>query len=156
MGLGPGRLLHTLRDHAERVPEGPVEVDALAATAVLVRRTAFESVGGFDESYFLYGEDLDLCRRLRHAGWRLVALPDAWATHASGGSAESDWSREANWWRGTMQFGAEQWTRPAWAVAVVAAGLRWARLAVHQPAHAGAAFAAMVGDPVRSRHRSLP
>ncbi|HEX2117597.1 MAG TPA: glycosyltransferase, partial [Acidimicrobiales bacterium] len=81
------RRSSVLRDHADRVPAGPVEVESLAATAVLVRRAAMNAVGGFDESYFLYGEDLDLCRRMRLAGWTLLSVPDVWAVHASGGSA---------------------------------------------------------------------
>ncbi|MBW3609647.1 MAG: zinc-dependent metalloprotease, partial [Actinobacteria bacterium] len=67
----------TLADHVERVPRGPVEVESLAATAVLIRRSAFEEVGGFDPSFFLYGEDLDLCHRARTAGYEVwfVATP---------------------------------------------------------------------------------
>ncbi len=148
-----------LRDHADRVPTGPTDVESLAATAVLVRRAAFDAVGGFDQSYFLYGEDLDLCRRLRDAGWALVTLPGVWATHVSGGSAESGWNREANWWRGTMQFAAGRWGPWAWTVALVAAITRWARLAARHPRHARAAFDAMVADPRRRRavaKRSAP
>jgi N-acetylglucosaminyl-diphospho-decaprenol L-rhamnosyltransferase len=144
-----------LRDHAERVPTAPVEVDSLAATAVLVRRSALDGVGGFDESYFLYGEDLDLCRRLRAAGWSLLAVPEVWASHASGGSAHSSWHREANWWRGTMQFGAGRWSATGWSVAMVAAVLRWVRLALRHPVHAPATFAALVRDPLR-RRRAAP
>lgn len=144
-----------LRDHADRVPAGPAEVESLAATAVLVRRSALETVGGFDESYFLYGEDLDLCRRLRIAGWKLLTVPDIWASHTSGGSADSSWRREANWWRGTMQFGAGRWSATGWSVAMLAAGIRWARLAVRHPAHAPATFAALVVDPVRRRRSAV-
>ena len=158
-----------LRDHAERVPTGPTEVDSLAATAVLARRSALDAVGGFDESYFLYGEDLDLGSRLRAAGWKLLAVPEVWASHTSGGSAHSGWHREANWWRGTMQFGAGRWSGPAWAAAMLAAGIRWMRLAVRHPFHAPETFAALVQDPWRrrraaparqrvplARHRSVP
>ena len=142
-----------LRDHAERVPDGPTEVDSLAATAVLVRRSALDAVGGFDESYFLYGEDLDLCRRLRAAGWKLLALPGTWAAHTSGGSAESNWRREASWWQGTMQFGAGRWQGTAWSVAVLAAVIRWLRLAVRHPLQARATFAALLADPLRRRRQ---
>ena len=140
-----------LRDHAERVPPGPVEVDSLAATAVLVRRSAFADVGGFDESYFLYGEDLDLCSRLRGAGWKLLAVPEVWASHASGGSAHSSWHREANWWRGTLQFGVGHWSAKGWSIAVLAAVIRWVRLALRHPVHSPATFAALVRDPLRRR-----
>lgn len=155
LSLGPFRTLArgsgALRDHVERVPRGPEEVDSLAATAVLVRRTAFDEVGGFDESYFLYGEDLDLCRRLRRAGWRLVALPDRWAVHVGGASAESGSAQELYWWRGTMSFAARWWRREAWCVALAAAAVRWARLAARHPTRAGDAFSALLAEPVRER-----
>lgn len=140
-----------LRDHAERVPTGPVEVESLAATAVLIRRSALDGVGGFDESYFLYGEDLDLCHRLRAMGWGLLAVPEVWASHASGGSAHSSWHREANWWRGTLQFGAGRWSAAGWSIALLAAAIRWVRLALRHPVHAPATFAALVRDPLRRR-----
>lgn len=161
--LGAGRLLRLapvralarrsagLRDHAERVPVAPVEVATLAATTLLVRRTAFAQAGGFDLSYFLYGEDLDLCRRLRAAGWKLVAVPDTWASHVSGGSADSSWAREATWWRGTMQFAARWWGPAAWSAALAAAAIRWGRLALRHPGRARPAFAALVWQPIRLR-----
>ena len=99
----------SLRDHVERVPSAAEDVETLAAVSILVRRDAFDAIGGFDERYFLYGEDLDLCRRLRGAGWRLVSLPVAWASHHSGASASGWWDRELRWWEGTMQFAAHWW-----------------------------------------------
>ncbi len=151
LARGLARRSPRLRDHVERVPAEAAEVESLAATAVLVRRRAFDAVGGFDESYFLYGEDLDLCRRLREAGWKLVALPGPWASHAGGGSAESGWSREANWWRGTMQFAARRWSPGAWALALAAAILRWVRLAARHPSAALPALRALALDPLRCR-----
>lgn len=148
---GLARRSAALADHAQRVPAEPTDVEWLAATALLVRRSAFDAVRGFDESYFLYGEDLDLCDRLRRAGWKLVTVPQVFAVHASGGSADAGWNREANWWRGTLQFGAGRWSGPAWSLAMAAAAGRWIRLAVRHPRHAGATFSALVADPVRRR-----
>jgi N-acetylglucosaminyl-diphospho-decaprenol L-rhamnosyltransferase len=65
----------------------PGSPDWVSGACLLVRRTAFESVGGFDESFFLYGEDIDLARRLRDSGFDLRFEPDASAVHAGGGSA---------------------------------------------------------------------
>ena len=58
----------------------------LSGSCLAVRRTALEAVGGFDERFFLYEEDADLCRRLREAGWRVVFTPAAEVVHHLGRS----------------------------------------------------------------------
>ena len=52
-----------------------------------VRRDAFEAVGGLDEGFFLYWEDADFCRRLKHAGWRTMFVPTVGVTHVGGRSS---------------------------------------------------------------------
>jgi GT2 family glycosyltransferase len=138
-------------DHIVRVPTEPTAVETLAATALLVRREAFLQVGGFDPGYFLYGEDLDLCRRLRASGWELVALPQRFASHVNGASSRSSSARELPWWRGTMRFAARWWGSRAWALAVVAASIEWGLMSVFDPAHARAAWSALVAAPRRDR-----
>jgi GT2 family glycosyltransferase len=54
----------------------------------MARREALEAVGGFDEGFFLYEEDADLCRRLRAGGWRVVFTPAAKVRHWSGRSMD--------------------------------------------------------------------
>jgi len=66
------------------------EVDWVMAAAMLVRRRAFDEVGGFDERYFLYWEDADLCRRLRDRGWTTRYVPRAVVSHPGGASAATD------------------------------------------------------------------
>jgi N-acetylglucosaminyl-diphospho-decaprenol L-rhamnosyltransferase len=60
------------------------EPDWVSGAALLARRQALASVGGFDEGFFLYEEDADLCRRLRHAGWRILFTPAAEFRHRRG------------------------------------------------------------------------
>ncbi len=61
----------------------------LSGSCLLVRWDAFDAVGGFDERYFMYMEDVDLGDRLGRAGWRNVFCPDAVIRHAQGHSASS-------------------------------------------------------------------
>ena len=56
----------------------------LSAACLLCRRSAFEQVGGFDERFFIYFEDIDLCFRLRRAGWKLVHVPAVRVFHEGG------------------------------------------------------------------------
>jgi len=75
----------TREDH-----ERAQEVESLMGAALLVRRTAFEKIGGFDEEFFFYAEESDLFARLRHAEWRILYEPGASVVHlggASGGDA---------------------------------------------------------------------
>ena len=65
------------------------DVDWVGGACFLARRTAFEMVGGFDEAYFMYVEDVDLCWRLGQAGWRVGYEPGGRVVHALGGSSRS-------------------------------------------------------------------
>ncbi len=56
----------------------------LSGSLMVVRREAWEQVGGFDPKYFMYCEDMDLCRRLAEAGWQNVYIPSAVITHVGG------------------------------------------------------------------------
>lgn len=75
-----------------QLPAGTAErrPDWTTGGALLVRRAGFEAVGGFDESIFLYMEDVDLCRRLRAGGGRIGYVPEAVVLHELGGTQGSD------------------------------------------------------------------
>lgn len=64
--------------------EGPT--GWLSGSCLLIRREAFDAVGGFDETYFMFVEDLDLCERLGAAGWQSVYVPTAVVEHIGGHS----------------------------------------------------------------------
>ena len=59
----------------------PVSPDWIAGMFMLFRRAAFDKVGGFDEHYFLYYEDVDICRRLRRLGYHVRMTPAAQVIH---------------------------------------------------------------------------
>jgi GT2 family glycosyltransferase len=63
------------------------DVDHVIGAFYLVRRDVFEVLGGFDENFFVYLEDLDFSLRARHLGWRCHYLSDARAFHLGGGSS---------------------------------------------------------------------
>ncbi len=59
----------------------PVDVDWVSGACMMIRRSAFDAVGGMDDRFFLYWEDADLCRRLLTAGYRTVYVPSVSAVH---------------------------------------------------------------------------
>jgi hypothetical protein len=67
--------------------EEPGSPEWVSGACILVRRDAIEKINGFDERFFLYCEDKDLCRRLRDAGYDIRYEPEAVARHAGGASA---------------------------------------------------------------------
>ena len=97
------------------------EVDHVTGAFFLVRRTLFERLGGFDERFFVYLEDLDFSLRAKHAGWKSIYLADAAAYHVGGASSDLIRARRlfyalhsrilygykhCGWWVGTGLAGA--------------------------------------------------
>ena len=71
-----------------RSPRSDGTVDWVSGACFLVRRSAWEVVGGFDRAYFMYLEDVDLCWRLGGAGWAVAYEPAAQVVHVQGVSAD--------------------------------------------------------------------
>jgi N-acetylglucosaminyl-diphospho-decaprenol L-rhamnosyltransferase len=107
-------------DHSRRA-----DVDWVSGGFVLVRRAAFETVGGFDEAYFMYVEDVDLCWRLGRAGWRVGYEPAGRVVHAlAGSSRHAPYRMIAAHHRSLLRFAAKTGTGARRALLpVVAAGL---------------------------------
>jgi len=113
---------------APRPPRKPLEVAWLTGACLLVRRDAFDAVGGFDETFFLYFEDADLCRRLRARGGRLFVHPGFEARHERGASARGrEIHAQAAYRCSELRYVARY--RPAWRLALArrAAGADAAR-----------------------------
>ncbi len=84
--LAPRSLLKHY--YAQDLPDDAIsEVDWVMGAALMVRREAYEQVGGFDEGYFMYSEEVDWCRRLKAAGWQVVYFPAARIIHHAGRSS---------------------------------------------------------------------
>jgi N-acetylglucosaminyl-diphospho-decaprenol L-rhamnosyltransferase len=89
-------FLHRIFNHAQwtdevvrdpRAYERAGSVEWLSGACLLLRRSALERIGGWDEGFFHYGEDIDICRRLRSSGFALRYEPEAYAAHLGGASA---------------------------------------------------------------------
>ena len=80
---------NVISDAAVRKGKTSVKVDWLSGACMLARRAALHDVRGFDERYFLYWEDADLCRRLRNKGYEVRYVPGATAVHRVGQSSRS-------------------------------------------------------------------
>ncbi len=67
--------------------EAPRRVDWVSGASLLIRREVVEAVGGLDEGYFMYGEEVDWCWRARQAGWEVAIVPQARVIHLGGATA---------------------------------------------------------------------
>ncbi len=72
---------------ADRLDDRPQEVDWLVGACLVARRETLEQIGGFDEQFFMYSEELDWCKRAKDAGWRVLYTPHATVTHYEGSSS---------------------------------------------------------------------
>lgn len=97
-GIELDRGLAAYNRHRRGTPAEAVAATAAPAGpsggAAAYRRTAFEAVGGFDETLVAYGEDVDLALRLRAAGWQAAAAPAARGVHLGGATIGVDSPRQ--------------------------------------------------------------
>lgn len=72
------------------LPDNEIQdVDVVSGAYMLLRRKVWEQTGGFDETFFMYGEDIDLCYRIKERGWRVVYYPPVSILHLRGQSGLS-------------------------------------------------------------------
>jgi len=79
-------------------PKEPTLVECLSGSAMMVRREVFQKIGFLDEAFFLYGEDMDLCKRMQDSGVGVWFVPTPSVIHFGGGSSEG------RSWRSTLEF----------------------------------------------------
>lgn len=94
------------RYHATDLPDGvAVDVDWVVGAALMVRHSVADTVGPMDEAYFMYSEELDWCRRIKDAGWRVVHVPAAEIIHHEGKSSEQAvTARHINFQRAKLRY----------------------------------------------------
>lgn len=105
-------------------------VEAVSGALMLLPRTLFETVGGFDEAYRLHAEDLDLCRRVRVAGGHVLIANDVRVVHIRGVSSRSrpffvEWHKHLGLWRYFRKFEAARLALPTRALITLAIGARF-------------------------------
>jgi len=93
------RLLRNRAVPLQPLPESTAPVDWLAGASMLIRRQVLEQIGMFDEGFFLYFEETDLCLRAHRAGWRVLYVPDSQVAHIGGVSTGMKrWDRVPGYW----------------------------------------------------------
>lgn len=121
-------------------PARPRDVDWLSGAALWLRRAALDDVGGWDERYFMYVEDVDLCWRLRRAGWRVAYEPAGTVEHLLGVStANRPYRMIAEHHRSLLRFASVRFTGPRRALLPPAAAFLAARGALALAHHGLAA-----------------
>jgi N-acetylglucosaminyl-diphospho-decaprenol L-rhamnosyltransferase len=102
--LAPRALLR--RYYVLDQPDNAVlDVDWITGAAMLARREVIQQVGGMDERFFMYSEELDWCRRIKAAGWRVVYHPEARVIHYEGKSSEQAMpARHVNFQRSKIRY----------------------------------------------------
>ncbi|MCU0671278.1 MAG: glycosyltransferase family 2 protein [Myxococcota bacterium] len=100
-GLGLGLVTRLLERWVVPIgiPDGTVEVDWLAGASMMMRVSMLDEIGVFDETFFLYFEETDLCRRAANAGWKTLYVRDSHCAHVgSASTGMKKWTRIPGYW----------------------------------------------------------
>jgi len=111
------RLFFDFHLHKQPLPTHPIEVEAISGACMLVNRAAIQSVGHWDEGYFLHCEDLDFSMTLRGRGWKIMFVPEARIIHDKGGCSRSrplfvEWHKHCGMMRFYRKFFKHQYPGP--------------------------------------------
>lgn len=104
-GLGRRFTGYWYPSHSAEETQGSKSVDYVEGACLLVRREAYETVGGLDEGYFMYAEEVDWCFTLKAHGWQIWYEPAARIIHLGGASSTNRrTAREADLYRSRVRF----------------------------------------------------
>lgn len=111
--LGLHRLFPMIGIYLSPTTGGRFPVGWISGSCLAIRRTDFEAVGGFDETYFVFMSDFDLGRRLSMAGRQQLLLGDVTVPHLDGGSSDIPstwvWSQRGKGWAQYLQRSMPRW-----------------------------------------------
>lgn len=153
---------HYLMRH-RRLDRSPHEVEWVSGGCLFVRRTVWDELGGLTERWFMYAEDVEFCLRAGDAGWRILLIMDATASHVVGASSAGSHSIRTIWLENLFDLYQERYRagfarQIAWR-AVVATGYaaRWTvsrvtdLMARREPSHDTRRFSAYAHAAARVR-----
>jgi len=117
-------------------PASPRDVDWVSGAAVWLRRRALDEVGSWNERYFMYVEDVELCDRLRAAGWRVAYEPKGRVVHARGAStSRRPYRMIVEHHRSLARYAASRWHGPKRLLLAPAVGLLTVRAGIEMTVH---------------------
>lgn len=127
-------LFYDFHLHKQPLPESPMEVEAISGACMLVKKSAVDDVGYWDEGYFLHCEDLDWCMRFRQNGWKILFVPGAKITHALGACSKDvkvfvEWHKHKGMVRFYRKFFRTHYSSVLMAMVIVAVWLRFVLVA---------------------------
>jgi GT2 family glycosyltransferase len=106
----PNTLLFNARSLGEWRRDSPREVDIISGSFLMIERSLWIELGGFDTRFFMYAEDVDLCMRARKAGRLCLFTPDAEIVHHGGGSEPYVASKMTKLLRAKAQLYGKHWS----------------------------------------------
>lgn len=106
-------------------PDVETEVDSVVGAFMMVRREAIRQVGLFDETFFMYGEDLDWAFRIKQAGWKVMYNPRVTVRHVKRAASRQSRRAQQEFYRAMLIFYRKHYRRttPWWLHSLVLAGL---------------------------------
>lgn len=106
-------------------PDVETEVDSVVGAFMLVRRAAIQQVGLFDETFFMYGEDLDWAFRIKQAGWKVMYNPRVTVTHVKRAASRQSRRAQREFYRAMLLFYRKHYrqTTPWWLHSLILLGL---------------------------------
>ena len=113
--------------HLPEKANNPVEV--LSGAFMMIRRHVFETVNGFDEDFFMYGEDIDLSLRIDQLGYKNYYLGNVNVTHLKGGSTKYNYRYVQDFYGAMKLFVKKHYrNKPAWYILLLQAGIAFRKM----------------------------